>query len=755
MSSEARSRRLLVGVRIEGIGQDTSKQGLALYYSWGAPPQLPGDLSLEWRQGLTRPPQGVSSSVDVWTSRWQISAISLTVSYAHAPRLLGTQTVTTLELTDLLTASATDVELSAPVADGATVWIEDEAILLGTWDGIRYQDCVRGLWGSTAAPHTLGQPVYIRPAYWQHRIVELWTLDLDSGQERLRWRGYLTKRQTSSDGLTIELGCEEYFATWRRAEANREPRDLNAGGGLQTSQAGALLGKLRDADGDDARVGTLIDSLILDGTPGAAVQVAGAILPLRYTSGGRAYLDSASNRRLGGELKVEAADARSRWAPYTEPAWEIVVWDRPGDLGRPADRRPISPTWGIEPEPWHPLRIAQILLRADGEGDLDPLTRSWGLGLKHIDWSAWDAEIEASPALTIDQLALGVDGKPYRPLEVVEGMLRALGYYLAPQLDTRLTIRRLRTLTLEAYAEARGQRTTIYPGTLELVPAPDVGLTEMTAVVGETPYSAPRRVRISAYGSSPRAAYLGDARRWEVDLPYWRQSEAVRLALELAEGAALIHYALPKLRVRVPDPALTGIDCSIGRHITIDAEGLQTPWFLDRAGQLVKPADMATRVDLVGLVVGVRIRWEDMSHELDLLLIAWHAGAYTRERAPAGEIVAVSGYDLEIETALDDPSGDDAGGYWPGDSVGIYSHTGALLEGPYNVLAVYPGGLTLDAAPAASEGTVRLAESSHYANAARYDLEPRPYVYLADAGAIARPTGEDEPDIYGAGLGVG
>lgn len=752
-----RSRRLLIGVRIEGIGRDTAKDGLCLYWSAGQPPTLPAGLALEWVQGMTRPPQGVSTSVDVWSSRWQISALSLTLSYFHAQVLLTTQTRSAVELTASIAADTLDLPLSDPTLGGSVVWIEDEAILLGAWDGVSvYEACSRGHWGTTAAPHAAGQQVYTRPPYWQQRLVEVYTLDLATGVERLRWRGYLTKRQTGADGTTVELGCEEYFGVWRRAEANRYPRDLNAGGALRVNRAGSLYGELRDADGQRSRVGALSAEAIAAGFPGASVHVAGAIVPLRYDATGAASLDVLVNRRFGQDLDVDAADERVQYRAYTDPAWEVVVWDRYGDVGKAPGERPTSPTFGYDLLPWHPLRIAQILLRSDGEGTADPLSARWGLGLRHIDWTAWDAEIARTRALQIDQVILGADGKPYRPLEVVEELLRALGYYLAPQLSGTLTIRRLVSLTVAGYAEARAQRTTIYPGTLELVPAPDVGLTELTATVGETPFSSARRIRVSAAGTSPRAAYLADARRWEVRLPFWRQSEAVRLGLELAEGASLVHYALPRLRVSVPDPALTSIDCSIGKYITLDAEGLQTAWVLDRDGQPIPPADMPTRVDLVGLVVGVRIRWEDMTHELEVLLIAWHTGAYTRERAPAAEVVSVSFRDLEIEDALDDPLGDDQG-FWVGDEVFLCDYTGSPLEGPFTVTSVTPGLIELNAPPSLfAEGLLVLARSVYYANTARYAFEPRPYVYLADGGQILRPAGAiDPPDIYGGGLGVG
>jgi hypothetical protein len=752
----SRSRRLLVGVRIEGIGQDSALGGLCYYWSSGAPPVLPAGLTLQWRQGLTRPPQGVSTSIDVWTGRWQISAISLTLSYAHAPQLLASQTVTDVELVVALDGAATDVELSTPALGGRAVWIEDEVILLGSWGGSSYTGCVRGLWGSQPAPHTAGQPAFVRPRSWDLRVVELYSLDLDTGVEQLRWRGYLSSRKTSPDGTAVEIGCEEHFAVWRRGQANRAPVNLNAGGALRVNRSGQVYGNLTDADGQPARISALSAAAIAAGVAGVGAQVGGALVPLDYDPAtGRAYLRVSFGARLGSTVEAEPAGDQSAYTAYTEPVWETIAWDRPGDLDRPPGERPLSPTWGT-PTAWHPLRIAQILLRASGEGSADPLGRAWGLGLDHVDWSAWDKAIESKPGLQIDQVLPTWDGEPYKPLEVAEQLLRALGYYLAPQLSGTLTIRRLTTLTLAGYAEARAQRTTIYPGTLELVPAPDVGLTELTATVGETPFDQARRVRVSARGSSPRAAYLSDARRWEVQLPYWRQSEAVRLALELSEGASLVHYSLPRLKVRVPDPQLTGIDCSIGRYITLDPEGLKTAWVLDRNGLLIPSSDIPTRIDLVGLVVGVKIGWEDLTHELEVLLIAWHTGSYARDRAPEAEFTSISGLELECETVYGYATGD-VDAFEVGDQVVLCSYTGEILEGPYTVTDVYGVFLELDSAPTTPEGIVQLAESGSYANTARYSFEARPYVYYSEAGQIDRPIPiyYDPPDQYGGGLGVG
>lgn len=754
MSSD-RLRRMLVGVRIEGLGEDTAKDGLCLYYSAGAPPTLPAGLALEWRQGLTRVPQGVSTSVDVWTSRWQVGALSLSVSYAHATRLLASQTVTQMELEAALDASATDVEIDDPTLGGRVVWVEDEAILLGGWSGAAYTGCVRGCWGTRATSHTAGQPVYKRLPAWQLRLVEIYSLDLDTGDEQLRWRGYLTSRKTSGDGTTIELGAEEYFATWRRGQANRTPRDLNAGGALRVNRWGSISGALLDAQGAYSTAQLLSAAAIATGDAGVAAQLGGALVALDYDATGRLLYKGPATARLGSAIKVTPADEQRQYQAYLEPVWELVAWDRVGDLAREPGLPPISPTWGT-PDTWHPLRIGQILLRSSGEGSADPLSALASLALEHIDWTTWEAEIARTPWLQIDQIVLGWDGEAWAPLEVVEQLLRALGYYFAPQSDGRLTIKRLVTLDLAGYAEARAQRTTFLPGTLELVPAPDVGLTELHANVGETPFDAPRRIRISARGSSPRAAYLGDARRWELELPYWRQAEAERLALELAQGASLVHYALPRLKIRVPDPQRTGIDASIGRYLTLDASGLATPWILDREGALIPPEDMPTRIDLVGLVVGSRARWEDLTYDLEVLLIAWHTGAYTRERAPSAEILWSDATDVGIEEPVFGDSPSDAQGFWVGDQVEIYSYTGVELEGPYTVISAAPGYVELDGAISATEGILRLAESGSYANSARYSFEPRPYVYYAEAGQIIRPGGlYDSADLYGGGLGLG
>lgn len=739
--------RQLLGVRIEGIGQSSAKGGLCFFFGAHVPPGL---AALEWVQGLVEIPGSISTSVDIFTGAWRTSAFTFPISYKHAPTLLASETLTERSLTAALDAADTTVELADVTLGGQAVYVGDETILLGTWDGVSgYAGCVRGLWGSEARPHRSGSFVYVRPPHWSMRRVEVWTLDVDTGAEVCRWRGYLQGRPTRRDGTRIEVSCEEYFATWRDATIPRRPTDLNAGRGLRVRGERWVDGPLVDADGVGSIPSTLA-SLASDQL--VCAQLGGALVTFGWSASRQLLQVGVLRELLASQLKLDPPEEGRARVVLDEPVWELLVWDRLAGIG---------PTQGMTyVTDYHPARVALALLRSDPV--LDNMAPGWGLGLTHLDWSAWEAEIARTPQLKIDQLIIGWDGDTTRVFEQVEQLLRSYGYLIAPKLDGSVDLVRFRTLSIGDYSQAVANRVTLYEGVLQLTPPEDVGLTELRATVGALPWRAGRPIVVQGRGSSERAALLSDARRWEIELGHVRAQDAVRVATELAESASLVHYGLPTLTIRVPDGVATGKDLDIGRLVALDPGTLRTSWFLDRGGQRIAPSDWYTRVDLVGWITGRKQSLEDLTVELELRLLAYYSGDYTRERAPAGVLSGAPAgalIYLEPDYLAGDPS--DADTFGVGDQVELYSGDGdEIVGGPYTITAVGSDTVTVDATVTAGAAgdVLRLATSPYYYNAARYPVTGRPYVYLAAEETdqiLALGDGPQPPDIYGAGLGLG
>lgn len=739
--------RQLLGVRIEGIGQDSAKEGLCFFFGAHAPPS---GAALEWVQGLVEIPGSISTSVDIFTGAWRTSAFTFPISYHHAPTLLASETLTERSLTAPLDAAETTVELVDVTLNGRVVWIGDETILLGTWDGVSgYAGSTRGLWGSEARPHRDGAYVYVRPPHWSMRRVEVWTWDVDTGAEVCRWRGYLQGRPTRRDGTNIEVSCEEYFATWRDATIPRRPSDLNAGRGLRVRGERWVDGQMVDADGAGAVPSTLA-SLATDQL--VCAQLGGALVTFGWSATRQQIEIGVLRERLASQLELDPPEEGRARVVLDEPVWELLVWERQSGLG---------PTFGLTyVTDYHPARIALALLRSDPV--LDRIAPGWGLGLTHLDWSAWEAEIARTPQLQIDHLILGWDGDTTRVFELCEQLLRSYGYLIAPQLDGSIRLVRFRTLALGDYSAAVANRVTLYEGVLQLTPPEDVGLTELRAVVGELPWRAGRPIVVQGRGSSERAALLSDARRWEIELGHVRAQDAVRVATELAESASLVHYGLPTLTIRVADGVATGKDLDIGSLVALDPGTLRTSWFLDRNGLRIAVADWYTRVDLIGWITGRKQALEDLTVELELRLLAYYSGDYTRERAPSAVLSGeVDGREIYLEPDYfngGDP--DDAETFVVGDQVEIYTCDGEpRAGGPCTVTYVSAGFLEVDDAAlvGVAGDVVQLATSLYYSNTARYPVTIRPYVYLAaeETDQILGLDGPQPPDIYGAGLGLG
>lgn len=743
------TKRVLIGFQFEGVGLDTGKGG-GLCVSWGRWSPHP-DSELEWVEALADLPDSVSTEVNPYTGDWSTSAFN--VSFSASDRLarlfLSDQRRAQAALTVAIGAGTTSgISVGLTTLAGQVIWVDDEAILLGAHtSGGTYIDCVRGFWGSTAVSHALGALVFTRIPHWQMRLVRLVEHDVETGTERVRWRGLV--RDINQERGIITVSCDEYLAALTRAEVNRSPRDLAQGAGLRWEVRPASV-VLRGAAAVAA--------------PSSVAQGAGDALLYVEVDG---YVSSIEQATLEGGAPLFV----DQWLYGRRPEatggeafdgslWEVLVL--PDALDGLVTAYPHA----------HPLTAALALLTSSGtssNGDFDVLGVAWGLGLDVVDITSWAAEIERTPYLAIDHLVLGAGGASVNVLQVVQDvLLRPFGYFLAVTVEGLLSIARLGLPTLAAQAAA-GSGASVYPdGPLVLERALGEQALEVAAQVGGTPGTGDgRAVLLREPSTYTRRSQLGDARRLSYDLQAIspRRLSTVRrgggaLVSALASLLSLGLDTVPRLRVRVGDHTVTGTAApDLGAWVTLSDLGpLQDAWLVDADGERVSDV---TGPSWIGMVVGRSWDLSNHTYTLTLLLLGYRTGAYVRERAPAAVVFSYNAGTLTIVTEDSVFGGDpyDATAFSVGDEVALYERDGRLASFDVRtVTSVSFNAITIssafDTAPSAGR-VLGLPLSNEYANATRYPATARPYAAIADAGELIieeldGPT--SEPDIFGSSV---
>jgi hypothetical protein len=742
------TKRVLIGFQFEGVGLDTSKAG-GLCVSWGRwSPHA--SSALEWVEALASLPAAVSTEVNPYTGDWSTSSFSvqLLASDRLARLFLSDQRRAQTALEASLAAATTSCSIGLTTLSGQVIWIDDEAILLGTHTSSgTYTGCTRGLWGSSAVSHALGALVYTRIPQWQMRLVRLIEHDVDTGTERVRWRGLV--RDIGMDRGMIAVSCDEYLAALTRASTNRSARDLAQGAGLKWEVRPASV-VLRGASAIAA--------------PSSVAQGAGSALLYVEAEG---YISSVEQVTLEGGAPLfvdqwsygrrpEATDGDT----YGGSLWEVLVL--PDALDGLVTAYPHT----------HPLTCALALLTSSGTGslgDFDVLGVAWGLGLDVVDLASWTAEIERTPYLAIDHLVLGAGGEAVNALQVVQDtLLRPFGYFLAVTVEGLLSIARLGLPTLAAQAAA-GSGASVYPdGPLVLERALGEQALEVSAQVGGTPGTGDgRSVLLREPNSYTRRSQLGDARRLSYDL----QAISPRRLSTLRRGGGALVSALasllslgldtvPRLRVRIADHTVTGTAApDLGAWVTLaDLGPLQDAWLVNADGERVSDV---TGPSWIGMVTGRAWDLSDHSYTLTLLLLGYRVGAYVRERAPAAVVFSYNAGTLTIVTEDSIFGGDpyDATAFTVGDEVALYERDGRLASFDVRtVTSVSFNAITISSAfsSAPSAGRVLgLPYSNEFANTSRYPATPRPYAAIADVGegVIEELDGSNSPpDIYGSSV---
>lgn len=732
------SRRLAIGLAFEGVHGGGDK---ILCVGYGV--SMPQDASTyAWRAGLTAPPQTSASEVDPLKGEWTSAGLRATLDATNelCAIFLAESRRTALRCV-AITAASTSLTLSGVYSGEGSpyLWIGDECLKITAGTGPSYT-VARGQLGTTAEAHETGDYVHERPPYWVPRPVRIRWHDLDTGEAWGEWTGYVDSVQTDTTGARIEIAASELYSRWRSAQANvnaqplqgfrfkndrlygivSPPEGVTIPGANGSTVALHMLGALVPAtklDSTRLRVGARLG----DGLLGSAVDFDAE------------YFETV--QRVAGGTGQTVTTRTPLETPVTTPVWQVLVWDR--SLG-------IAPSGGGV-DAFHPIRIASYLL-----GGNPP----WGLRLP-IDTAGFSNAASATTGLAIDRLVLGLDGEPYSPFEIAEGLMRAYGFAPTRTWDGKYSVKRIAALDVATAFAAAGLPVSPYTdGPLQRRASLIAGSSTIEAQIGTLPWEQRRSLTVNAVGGSRKARLLRPREVIKYDLGSASPARAEELALQLATTASLHYFGLPRITIRVADWRDADVTYGLLDPVTIaDLGTLAQPWWVDAQG--VRIGDLTGRVDAIGVITGVEPDWRNRTYTLTVALLAFSSGVFARERAPAGVIEAIAGTSVTLGATLAD---DEASYFRVKDIVQAYTRAGVALGSASRIDAIVGSVITTQSALTGSVGDVlRLVQSAAFFNSEPYSpLTNRAYVFLADSDeVIDRPSAATEPaDPYGGALGI-
>lgn len=751
------------GFTIEGIGVDPNVSSATrwTYRYTSATPE--GALTGSYRGVQVLLPRSVETSVDPINGRYEVSSFTFELALMdEVATLFLRQAVRPLgSLSSGIIESEGVVPLPVPGHAGKVVYIGDETVRLGTWNGAGYDDCDRGWHSSTRARHAKNLNVYGEVPYWRNRLITFSTHT--NGVWRTRWRGFLDDMNTSGQGTVLQLTCRELFAALTGAVLNRATPDLR------------IYGDLRWYYDAETR---LVRATGYTPFYSRVHKLSVTTRPLVCRLGETPMLVP----RIGNSVEWFKAKPLPS-APFNDrpsqgPAYELLAVDKQLDerIGG------VSATLDL-PYPYHPVAIAYALLTStdratpDVSSDrYDIFAAPWGADLlPWLDAGSWLNLIEETREIQIEQLYLGWEGTESLLDTIITLLLRPYGFFVTINEQGLLACERFRALDIAQWCEGttRGLRI-LRPGFggTEMVWEAALGsaVDEISAEVGRTPWQEPSRLIIRAREHSRRIGQLSESAIHTYDLRTIRGAGLTQFgdgdgadlaANRLLNQAALAHYAAPRLRFSVPDSALQGMTYDQGRYYAI-ALGPDDPWFVTQDGRRVTlpSAEEGVTVQFMGMLIARRFDIPTQTYELTLLLVAHRVARAVRWRAPNAVVVDSEHPAAQVYVGAGSELGniEDADWFKAGDEVVLCHEDGrpwALDPSVRSITEVAGTTITLDSAWADDpvlfpELLLTLADSTVYDNDAWVSCTHRPWVFQADADGVLDELGEEvEADIYG------
>ena len=763
--------QFLWGVHVEGIGVDegvsTVLSGAIFYEGLHAPPP---SSSFTWHQVLAPIPPSIDQQVDLTTGNVRGSSFNFTVGLnSITAALLESRGIVAVgELTAALDSASSFVALGPGLAN-TMVYIGDESIKLlhaMTSGGDDGYFAGRGWFQSFASDHAEGTAVYSAPESIKDRKVTLYRLRLSNGTLDTRWQGYLND-VTSPDPGSLVLQCVAELDAQAGVVKNRNPTAFD--GTFDQSSIGVFGGGFGPSS--VFAVGSTHTYTAV--SVGGGVSEArwfpangGGILLTAYDDG---FLDHATNNRvfpmrLGSSCEVSEGIER-----YKPAITEAMIVDRLGDRSG----RAVSFTQALA-APYHPLSACLALLVSDGTwapASYKVLAENIGLGLITVDVAQWETMITSTPELdrAVDQLVLCFDAATFKPLETIRQTLKIYGFFLTQAANGKITVKRVTTLTIGGVSAAFDLGVApMVDGPLEKKNYLRRTTSKVLAHVGGLPWNQPATVEVLSVTDSKRAAMFDDG-SLDFVVPTKKRGRAASVAYGASALAGLLFHSLPRARVRVPSAFVTGTECELLSEVALIDVPILSGWWIDRNGDRITGPGMEGLVDFVGLVESRKELTESGALELELYLIGYRNGDFSRERAPSLLVQSVSTNRLYCGAVSS--FGDlipDCERFTIGDEVSLRYVDGAAASGGEvrtvtGIVTDPPAGpenyvIVSSAFTTVTPGAMflRLAESENYANTARYAFTDRSYCYLgtdadqvSDSNSVARTA-----DPFGGSLGI-
>lgn len=754
-------------ISIEGIGLLDNVSGStrfayvcdrALFTDTGFTPARVADGA------LASIPGSISTKINPLLGSYELSAQSfdLVLDDAINTKLRQKAYLQIGSLASAVTSSQTTIPLNISGLDGTVIYVEDETILLGVFGGGQYTGCTRGYHDSNAAPHSANVNVYDQVPYWAGRLVKFETWSDATCAWETRWIGRLRDSRVSNDGTTLTLQCAELLSGLKHAKVNRDAPDIRRFGdvGLSDSNLADILPFTGTATYQPR-------TRKISETTAPIVVKQGDVMALIPRAGSTLYFSQATVFASGEPGRDGTVEIKGKMV-------ELLCVSKRADevFGN------VSFTSAL-PYPYHPVSIAAALLCSTDNAltdaaAYDVTTPAWSYNISQwLDIGSFTALIEETREVEIDQLYLGADGAENLINIINDVLLRPYGFVLAPTQSGILAVSRLRTLDAQSYCDAlnRGLKplSPARGGGIEWRDGLDAAVDVINAEVGKTPVANGIDVTINIQGNSRRQEFFGDTRVHTYDFRtierttvgnYGDSDSGDDTVNRLIANAIIANWQAPTIQITVPDSRLFSMSYDLGVYYAI-TDGPEDPWYTTNAGTRIKlpSVDEGETIQFVGMMVGRRYNVSTQNYTVDLLLLAYRTGRFTRLRAPSMEIVAADTGNQTVSSAVDSEFGaltSDAACFKQGDQVELVSRFGVTLSGPQDVNAVSDPEVQL----ASNFGTdpmgethptfLEMADSSVYSNLAHISCTSRPWTYLANASdELTTPTGTAPADIYG------
>lgn len=716
-----------VAIAFEGVGVDPYDESEGYAFGMGDKPA--GAEGYTWVDSLTSFPRSVDTTVNPATGEFQLSSFvfELHNNDLEATTFLYQQRDKKAVMVE---DSGAVIKLDRTDMDFQIIYAGNETIQLGQFIPpiSKYQDCVRGLWGSEQARHRPGKSAFTKIPKLRGRGVRLITFHGDEPGE-VRWRGYIDSIETSDDGTIIKIMCREHLLVLKGAKVNRGAESIENYQLSITSSITAGVGVIHSMDGTISARSTAELSPI-DTVWSAYFQVDDALVEMRNRSypsqwgppQGAAYrnilLDSGP-RLLGGLKNI---DRRTMTPVGDAPVFEVFF----------VGKGYYPPTYRLK-YPYHPLSVASALLMSGNyaldEAQFNVLGDRWSAGLRTLFGPSFIADmhamIEDTRNLEVDFFLLGWDGKAEDLLTVINTkLLRPYSFTFGITDDGLLTIQRFGLFSVLDFDRAFNNTLTplMSPLLCKFDPAMGSAVEGISATVGEMPWRKGESFLVNIEGGDADTERLQDSARWTVDFSTVSSENSRAVISKLLGMTTLAAFAMPRVTIRVDDGRFMGVDLGLGELCILKDIPIDKSYFIDRDGNRLDTIEGLT--EFAGIIIGRQFNIPNQTYIVTLLLTNFRGGL-TRLRAPSAVCNAtLAGANVSIATDDNQIPGANGDDFNVGDQVVFLHRSMAPISGlgVHTVTGKSPTSLTVTPSKSASlpaGAVVRLATFGDYTSRPR------------------------------------